>query len=59
MFIVDSLGPASSQFVLQRFRFADSAEGFCLRFLNESQNSESLAAVLLNPPGQVFQCVLV
>ena len=32
MFVVDSLGPTTGQFVFERFGFADSAERVRLRF---------------------------
>ena len=32
MFVVDSLGPATGQFVFEWFGFADPAEGVRLRF---------------------------
>jgi len=54
MLLVDSLRPATRQFVLQRFGFAFTAEWIPLALLNQFQNAQSLLTVLANPICQIF-----
>src|SRR5713226_4291587 len=55
MLLIDAPGPAASQFMLERFRFADAPERLLVRFLNHADDPQSLFAVFLHPLGQVFK----
>jgi hypothetical protein len=39
MFFIDPLGPASGEFMLQRFRLSDTSEWIALRLFDEAQDA--------------------
>ncbi len=41
--------------MLERFGLADAAEGVRRRFLDQAEDSDRAFAILLNPPGEVFE----
>ena len=55
MFVVDSLGPATGQFVFEWFGLADPAERVRLRFDDQTDDAQCLLAILLDPPRQVLE----
>ena len=55
MFVVDSLGPTTGQFVFEWFGLADPAERVRLCFDDQADDSQRLLAVLLDPPRQVLE----
>ena len=55
VFFVDAPRPATGQVMLKRLRFAYPRKRVVLDLLNKLDNSQSLLAVLLNPPSQVIK----
>ena len=55
VFLIYSTRPTTFQYMLQRFGLADSSKGIALNIFYEINNAQSLVAILLNPPGQIFK----
>src|SRR2546425_5642465 len=55
VFSIDSTRPTTFEVVLERFGLADSSKGIALNIFYQINNSQSLVAILLKPPSQVFK----
>ena len=55
MFLIDSPGPTSSQFMLQRLRFSQPRKRFSLNLSDQPDDSKRLRAILLDPPRKILK----
>jgi len=55
MLVIDALGPATGQFVLEWFRLAYAAKWIDLGLLDQSDQARRFLSILLDPPSQVFK----